>query len=65
MKILVVTPWYKPSWKNGGTVTAATNYVECLLNLGHEVKVLTTLQNGDEKLNIQRIICLSNCKEFL
>ena len=51
--ILLISPWFKPSWKNGGTVTAVVNYVRILVKLGYNVTVLTTKQNGNDKLDIK------------
>lgn len=42
MKILYVIPYFAPAWSYGGTVKASFDFAKELINLGHQVTVLTT-----------------------
>lgn len=46
MNILVISPWFAPAWKNGGTVTA-TYQIYSHLSKFINIDVYTTNQNGD------------------
>ena len=49
-KILVLSPWFVPAWEAGGTAVAAYNTAKILKDLGYEVLVYTTRENGRKKL---------------
>jgi glycosyltransferase involved in cell wall biosynthesis len=50
--VLVITPWYAPSWNSGGTPLAAYNISKLYEAEGYDVTVLTTTENGNERLTI-------------
>ncbi len=49
MKILYLASYYKPAWKLGGPVFAASGLCESLVRLGHEVEVFTTDVGGKKE----------------
>lgn len=53
MKILVVTPFYKPAYVHGGPTRSIPGLCEGLVQHGCEVEVFTTNVNGDEKLEVE------------
>lgn len=52
MKLLAITPYYKPAYVYGGPVRSTAALYEGLVKLGVDVTVITTNANGNEKLNI-------------
>ena len=52
MRILHVTPYYKPSYVYGGPIHSCSALCEALVKMGNQVTVLTTNANGTEKLNV-------------
>jgi glycosyltransferase involved in cell wall biosynthesis len=52
MKILCVTPYYKPAYVYGGPTRSNSQLCEALVRLGAEVTVLTTNANGRELLDV-------------
>ena len=52
MKILFITPSYKPAYIYGGTIVAVSTLAERLVRLGHIVTVYTTRANGDTELDV-------------
>jgi glycosyltransferase involved in cell wall biosynthesis len=52
MKILFVTPSYKPAYIYGGPAISVSELAEALTGLGHPVTVYTTAANGKEELNV-------------
>lgn len=49
MNLLVVVPWYEPSWSAGGTATAVSSLNRELVKLGINVTVYTTDDAGGGK----------------
>lgn len=47
MKILIVTPYYKPAYVYGGPVKSISQLAEALASYGHDVVVYTTNANGE------------------
>jgi glycosyltransferase involved in cell wall biosynthesis len=56
MKILFVTPSYKPAYIYGGTIVVIAQLAETLVKMGHEVTVYTTTANGAEELPVTKNI---------
>lgn len=54
MKVLIVTPSYKPAFVYGGPTFSVSYLATELLNKVDELLVLTTTANGKEELNIER-----------
>jgi glycosyltransferase involved in cell wall biosynthesis len=52
MKILCITPYYKPAYVYGGPTRSNSQLCEALVKLGAEVTVLTTNANGSEVLDV-------------
>ncbi len=52
MKILFVSPSYKPAYIYGGPAVSVTELAEALVIAGHEVTVYTTTANGREELKV-------------
>lgn len=52
MKILHVTPSYKPAYIYGGPIESVAKLCEGLVEAGHDVKVYTTTANGKTELNV-------------
>lgn len=52
LKVVHVTPSYKPSYNYGGSVTACHGYCSGLASLGHDVEVITTSLNGADELRV-------------
>ena len=52
MKILCVTPYYKPAYVYGGPTRSNSQLCEALVKLGAEVTVLTTNANGKKSLDV-------------
>jgi glycosyltransferase involved in cell wall biosynthesis len=52
MKILFVSPAYKPAYRYGGPVISVSGAAENLAKKGHEVTVFTTNSNLDEDLQV-------------
>jgi glycosyltransferase involved in cell wall biosynthesis len=50
LKILQITPSYKPAFVYGGTTISVSQLCEALVEAGHEVTVLTTTANGKTEL---------------
>jgi glycosyltransferase involved in cell wall biosynthesis len=50
LKILQITPSYKPAFVYGGTTVSVSQLCEALVEAGHEVTVLTTTANGKVEL---------------
>ncbi len=50
MKILQITPSYKPAYVYGGTTVSVSQLCEALVGMGNEVTVLTTTANGTTEL---------------
>lgn len=53
MKILFVTPSYKPAYIYGGPAISVSELAEALSSDGHEVVVYTTTANGSEELKVE------------
>lgn len=53
MKILHITPSYKPAFTYGGPTVSVSRLCEELANAGEEVDVFTTTANGSEELSVQ------------
>lgn len=53
MKILFVTPSYKPAFGYGGATVAVCELAETLAKLGNAVTVYTTTANGAEELDVK------------
>lgn len=53
MRIVFVTPGYKPAWRIGGPVISVSALAEGVARRGHEVVVLTTNSNFDHELNVE------------
>ena len=54
MKILFVTPSYKPAYIYGGTIVVIAQLAEALVKMGHCVAVYTTTANGTEELPLSQ-----------
>jgi len=54
MKILIVTPYYKPAYVYGGPVKSISQLAEALASYGHDVVVYTTNANGEVNLTTIR-----------
>jgi glycosyltransferase involved in cell wall biosynthesis len=52
MRILHVTPGYKPAYRLGGPIASVAAIAERLARLGHEVTVVTTNANLDENIDV-------------
>jgi len=52
MKILHITPVYKPAWSYGGPPRSISALCEGLVSIGVETDVITTNANGNQKLNV-------------
>jgi len=52
MKILFISPSYKPAHIYGGTIVAVSMLAERLVALGHSVTVYTTTANGESELDV-------------
>lgn len=52
MKLLAITPYYKPAYVYGGPVKCESVLFERLTGLGVDVTVITTDANGGERLNV-------------
>ena len=59
MKILFVSPSYKPAYIYGGPAVSVSELAEALVVLGHSVTVYTTTANGKEELAVQTGVPLS------
>ena len=53
MKILFVSPSYKPAYVYGGPAVSVSELAEALVAAGHSVTVYTTTANGKEELDVQ------------
>ncbi len=53
MKILQITPSYKPAYVYGGPIESVAKLCEGLIAAGHEVAVFTTTANGASELPVQ------------
>jgi glycosyltransferase involved in cell wall biosynthesis len=52
MKLLFVTPFYRPAYIYGGPTRSIPSLCEGLVQQGHKVEVFTTNANGPEKLDV-------------
>ncbi len=52
MRILYVTPAYKPAYRMGGPIASVSAAAERLVAHGHEVEVVTTNANLDEDVDV-------------
>lgn len=52
MKLLCVTPYYKPAYVYGGPTRSNSQLCEALVRFGAQVTVLTTNANGSDVLNV-------------
>jgi glycosyltransferase involved in cell wall biosynthesis len=52
MRILYVTPAYKPAWRMGGPIASVSAAAEALVRRGHDVTVATTTANLDEEVDV-------------
>ena len=52
MRILFITPSYKPAYIYGGPVVVISLLAESLVQLGHDVTVYTTTANGNAELPV-------------
>jgi glycosyltransferase involved in cell wall biosynthesis len=52
MRILCVTPFYKPAYVYGGPVNSISILCETLVRKGHEITVFTTNANGNSMLPV-------------
>jgi len=52
MKILHITPAYKPAYSYGGPTESVARLCEVMARTGHQVSVFTTTANGKNELNI-------------
>jgi glycosyltransferase involved in cell wall biosynthesis len=50
LKILQITPSYKPAYGYGGTITSIGLLCESLVQNGHQITVITTTANGKNEL---------------
>jgi len=53
MKIIHITPSYKPAFIYGGTISAIAQLCEALTKSNQDVEVITTTANGKEELSFQ------------
>ncbi|WP_263785013.1 glycosyltransferase [Salinibacter grassmerensis] len=53
MKLLFITPFYKPAHVYGGPTRSIPGLCEGLAQRGCEVEVMTTNANGEDKLNVE------------
>jgi len=53
MKILQITPYYKPAYLYGGPIESVSKLCEGLVLDGHEVHVFTTTANGESELPVE------------
>ncbi|HEY4198178.1 MAG TPA: glycosyltransferase [Mucilaginibacter sp.] len=53
MKILFITPSYKPAYIYGGPTVVISLLAESLVKSGHDVTVFTTTANGSEELDVK------------
>ena len=53
MKILFITPSYKPAYIYGGPAVSVSELAEALVAAGHSVTVYTTTANGKEELEVK------------
>ena len=60
MRILYVTPGYKPAYRLGGPIWSVAALAEGMAARGHDVTVFTPNGNGDEDLEVptDRPICV-------
>ena len=54
MKLLVVTPFYKPAYVYGGPVRSIPSLCEGLTSIGNDVTVYTTNANGKENFGKEK-----------
>jgi glycosyltransferase involved in cell wall biosynthesis len=59
MKVLLVTPSYKPAYVYGGPAVSVSELAEALVAVGHAVTVYTTTANGKNELEVQTGVPLS------
>lgn len=52
MKLLHITPSYKPAYVYGGPIESVARLCEGLVAAGHEVDVFTTTANGKDELDV-------------
>jgi len=52
MRILYVTPAYKPAYRMGGPIASVSATAEALVGKGHQVTVATTTANLDEDVDV-------------
>jgi glycosyltransferase involved in cell wall biosynthesis len=52
MKILFITPSYKPAYIYGGPTVSVSELAESLVEIGHSVTVYTTTANGKQELPV-------------
>lgn len=52
MKILFITPAYKPAYGYGGPTISVSELAEALVKIGHDVTVYTTTANGETELDV-------------
>ncbi|MFK8016599.1 MAG: glycosyltransferase [Gammaproteobacteria bacterium] len=52
MNILFLTQGYKPAFRLGGPIVSVSALAETLVQLGHEVSVVTTNSNFDQSLDV-------------
>lgn len=53
MKILHITPGYKPAYIYGGQIVAISSIAKTQVKPGHDVTVYTTTANGKEELDVK------------
>ncbi|RYG40818.1 MAG: hypothetical protein EOO01_26505, partial [Chitinophagaceae bacterium] len=53
MKILFVSPSYKPAYIYGGPAVSVSELAETLVDVGHSVTVYTTTANGKDELPVE------------
>jgi len=53
VKLLFVTPFYKPAHVYGGPTRSIPGLCEGLVQNGCEVEVMTTNANGEDKLDVE------------
>jgi glycosyltransferase involved in cell wall biosynthesis len=52
VKIVFITPSYKPAFYYGGPTVSVSELAEALVGIGHSVTVYTTTANGKTELNV-------------
>ena len=52
MRILFITPSYKPAYCYGGPTISVSELAETLVTIGHHVTVYTTTANGETELDV-------------